>query len=64
MRKFPAYYLLHNICRAGMNQCDIDLLVESSVKHPRAVDYSYDALHIFAEKCNQTQLSNAAIYFR
>lgn len=62
--RFPAYYLLNNICSAGMNQCDIDLRVKSSVKHPCAVDYSYDALHIFAEKYNQTQSSNTAIYFR
>ena len=56
--RFPAYYLLNNICSAGMNQCDIDLRVKSIVKHPCAVDYSYDALPIFAEKYNQTQSSN------
>ena len=47
-----------------MNQYDADLLVESSDKQLCAVDCPYEALHIFAEKCNQTQSPNDAIYFR
>ena len=38
-----------------MNQCDIDLLVESRVKQPCEVDYPRDALHKFSENVNASR---------